>query len=494
MYRKAKDMAEFDYKAFRRLLSTAVGTRTNIDFAHASGISAEHLSRMFNAPSDSLHRPTLKTLTKIAGASRGAVSLAELCNVCGYELPPVQSRIFPTTKEVEKTATDQVRSVIGDMFKDTGAYCKKAKANGLLNDTTLLAFTTSLMNWLISRYNKNVEITYRLDDEETAKDVNGYYFSYEPMEDGAKVAIIRVSLSAPELKTRSFESYIFIEYKGMDWLDDKSEPVYIGDDDMGRTQPYHEYDVSEKVRIFSVSCSKNFYGVDNYHHIFDADEKTRHFKKQTHIETALLLAKESGAKDIDKTAFYYNMLMLTGNSNEIPALEKVCKKQRPCSVDGLGFYYDNVSAELVKRFILRHKSAFVTSKEEEEVWEKVANGRFSTLAELRSALDGIASYYSSGADDNVGIAIANIIYRETNISVENWSDIPNEKGKKLYPEYENRSSVMICDAPIWQEKNETMSNLTEDTAQVILDEYASELGQRVGFTYFLMNVDDDWEN
>ena len=62
-----------EYPKFKALLRSAIGARTQAQFANETGISAEHLSRMLNSPA--IHRPNKGTLLKIAAAASNGVDV-----------------------------------------------------------------------------------------------------------------------------------------------------------------------------------------------------------------------------------------------------------------------------------------------------------------------------------------------------------------------------------------------------------------------------------
>jgi transcriptional regulator with XRE-family HTH domain len=77
-----------DRNTFRRLLTQAIGPRTQKNFAELCGMTPPYLNRLLH--SDSVV-PTMETLTRIADHAYDGVTFAALCKACGLE-PAVMER------------------------------------------------------------------------------------------------------------------------------------------------------------------------------------------------------------------------------------------------------------------------------------------------------------------------------------------------------------------------------------------------------------------
>lgn len=99
-------MPRGEYKKFRDLLRGGIGSRTQKAFSDETGVTPEHLSRMLNQPV--ISRPSLTTLRKLA-KKLDTVTLSELKEACGYEIPPVD----PLVPEVETAVADYFTRAAG---------------------------------------------------------------------------------------------------------------------------------------------------------------------------------------------------------------------------------------------------------------------------------------------------------------------------------------------------------------------------------------------
>lgn len=83
----------FDQDAFITLLKTAIGHRTQKEFASEASISIGHLSRMLKKHYDTA--PTPRSLQLIAAAADNGVTYEDLAKACGYILPsPINPGIY----------------------------------------------------------------------------------------------------------------------------------------------------------------------------------------------------------------------------------------------------------------------------------------------------------------------------------------------------------------------------------------------------------------
>lgn len=109
----------FDKAEFASLLKKAIGTRKQVEFAEAAGISKEHLSRFINQRLDAA--PSADTLNRIAQQTT-AVSISDLYAAAGYTM--------------------------GE-FSEDNISSKEARAIKLINATLVSALTKFGTSWTI---------------------------------------------------------------------------------------------------------------------------------------------------------------------------------------------------------------------------------------------------------------------------------------------------------------------------------------------------------
>lgn len=117
-------LMDVDYEVFHKLLKTAIGGRTQRQFAEECGITPTYLNRLLHTDTIT---PTPETLTKIAEHSE--VLMGDLMRACGY---PVQSafeqyeielaspRPLPLTPFTAEISIDVVQNVLQPEIIDRG--------------------------------------------------------------------------------------------------------------------------------------------------------------------------------------------------------------------------------------------------------------------------------------------------------------------------------------------------------------------------------------
>lgn len=455
----------YDVERFKSLLKTAIGSRTNVAFAQEANISTEHLSRILNNPQK--HRPTRSTLNKIAGASLGTVSLNTLEEVCGYIPTKLKER-----KDVSGTNFRKDAGIIYKEIRDTAvSVFENAKGKVM----TVNTFVDGLMKKIMSdkeKYGDNMgEIAYSVEDfrgfQNNGIDID-YDESMDMMSEEGIWLVFCISFSLSTMNSNTFETLFFVRIETLDGEDDDERCI----------------DYDEKVKLIAMKCENGFYSIKNKSVISDGDnDYFRSLRRKMVSETAQYAALHSDEEENE-------MLIELGflfKDKDICEKHGIVCNTRPCSVEGVGFYVDNLLPSQVRKFIIRHHEAFVRSDDEQEMYTNILINDTPTLSKLRQILKDVVSYNADGAAscDIIAVAIANIIYRETGIEVEPWGDREG-RYKALY---KNRESVMITSSFVWDKGNEVMRGLTENTARVILDTYASEFGRKVEDTFFVMEID-----
>ena len=456
----------YDVERFKNLLKTAIGSRTNVAFAQEANISTEHLSRILNNPQK--HRPTRSTLNKIAGASLGTVSLNTLEEVCGYTPTKLKER-----KDVSGT---NFRKDAGIIYKEIRDTAVSAFENAEGKVMTVNAFVDEMMKRIMSnkeKYGDNMgEIAYSVEDFRGLPASYDNYIDYDESmgilnEEGIWL-VFCISFSLSTMNSNTFETQFFVKIETLDGEDDDERDI----------------DYGEKVKLIAMKCENGFYSIKNKSVISDGDnDYFRSLRRKMVSETAQYAALHSDEEENE-------MLIELGflfKDKDICEKHGIVCNTRPCSVEGVGIYVDNLLPSQVRKFIIRHHEAFVRSDDEQEMYTNILVNDTPTLNKLRQILKDVVSYNADGATgcDIITVAIANIIYRETGIEVEPWGD----KEGKYNDLFKNRESVMITSSFVWDKGNEVMQGLTENTARIILDNYASEFGRRVEDTFFVMEID-----
>ena len=126
---------------FRTLLMKAIGSRTQKTFAEEAGISPSHLSRMLSL--DEATVPTRKTLQKIASASEGRVSLAQLERVCGY---PISAPATPqdTSIDFRKRIQNEVQNIKQGLMEFRNKATTYESAEAMFDAVSMLYCTVDV--------------------------------------------------------------------------------------------------------------------------------------------------------------------------------------------------------------------------------------------------------------------------------------------------------------------------------------------------------------
>lgn len=103
----------YNIEKFRKLLRTAIGDRTQKDFAAVAGLSHTNLNRMLNVDTNGI--PSETSLCKIAQASQGRVTIHQLYAACGYDVKNIKTN--------EKTDADADMPVLSEDSPDGAKKC-----------------------------------------------------------------------------------------------------------------------------------------------------------------------------------------------------------------------------------------------------------------------------------------------------------------------------------------------------------------------------------
>lgn len=123
----------YDMNKFRELLSAAIGSRRQNEFAEVSGISKSRLNHLLN--DDTIGQPQKVTLQKIAEASQGRVTEGQLLSACGYPVSPVQELDALPAKEAHIRIAKELRKGVMEF---AGVAAKYASLDDMLETVELL--------------------------------------------------------------------------------------------------------------------------------------------------------------------------------------------------------------------------------------------------------------------------------------------------------------------------------------------------------------------
>jgi transcriptional regulator with XRE-family HTH domain len=421
------------YEEFKKLLRAAIGPdRTQAEFAQETGISPEHLSRMLN--SREISRPSRNTLAKIAGhAFRASVTLSDLLSACGYKeaveapTPDTADDIQIRVKKVLDTMADGLREMSGKMVPYDNVYDFLKMIDMLYTDCP---------------------VSYDISDP----------VSLEKPVDGAEMYCnVETSWAEKYYSARFGFGIYFTETKGGKVL--VCAPEFSMDELVKRGSDA----AREADGLIDVEDTPDYVCVVKYKNL---PRRTSADKLTAQTVERMMELKES-FPDLSNEELL--MRIIFGDPN---------RKQRPMSVEGRGFYVDDVPDYIVINFLNSHKDAFVRSEKEQEIYEKVTSG-----TPLEEAFHG----YGRLAADNIDCwqsAVANIMTRETGIGFAFWScDSEDEQ-------FGNRACIMFTAELPWY-YNEVEKELSYDSLSAAADRYARELRCEYSECYHLMMVDAD---
>lgn len=422
-----------EYPLFRNLLITAIGDRSQAEFAKRSGISPEHISRMLN--NSYINRPSLSTLRKIAGNANGGITLDELKSACGYEESTSKIRENETGEEfiervrvkaLERASyleaivdfTDFEESYWTSIYDFVSSLFKDIEIGIKVGDTTTISATDHIygcmvtLSWGEDEYYAEAHMVVHFHEDEPGdeilKVIDGAYFSAK-------------SLTPLNNTPRN---------KGIQYLPEDEECLAV-----------------ENTVYKGISCIIWYRRIGSIS--TRADSNVRKARRNREI------------KDI--------MDANPGISSS-EALLKMIFDERPnrylTSVEGYGFYVDNMPDYIARRFLEAHQGTYVQAEDDKETFERIKSGE--------TPEDGFIE------------EIAKVMRRETGIKFCAWEKDDLEKGNSLCNT--NRSCIML-EKLMPFEMNETEKNLSCQSLQQIIDRYAAELHCEVDWCVYYMMTD-----
>jgi transcriptional regulator with XRE-family HTH domain len=429
-------MAEkYKFPQFQDLLWTAIGpNRTQAEFATETGITKEHLNRMLNQ--SEIHRPSITTLTKIAGHAYGGITLNELKVSCGYDVEE---------SDEKKSAENPVDRAYKSARTLVNGFQEMASKNTIYED--LYGFI-DIVNMLYAEES----FSYKIGDEcECNSDQKAA---------AENCAIVTVTWNAVGYTGwTDILVYYCVTQKGSVIVTDVSA---------------EEKDLMQHFsNMFSPLPNDKFYDW-HLHHVEGLNFVLK-TKKENSKAADLATNKKFLARVRD--------IMKDKNISEKEAIVVALfgdpdRPTRISTVEGVGFCIDDVPEYVIINFLHNHKDTFCKTEKESEMFEKLTTG---------TPMSEVFTSYSTEArcagDDHWGVAAVNIMYRETGIRFELWED-----SHHMYP-YENRSLIMFSQSMPYH-LNDAEKELSHDSLIQILDRYARELRSEVeDGCYFMMDFD-----
>lgn len=164
---------------FKELLKTAIAQYpTQKDFAEASGISSEHLSRMLSDAYKS--KPNAATLYRIAEASKGVVPLTSLLMSCDYEDANNMASVlsYANSFQMTKRRNEESHSLRPALRKQCMLSCRKLIFHSLYD------FALSVVSAVSSEldFKIGIEEKCRIKEKEYAEFCSAISF-YDKVED-----------------------------------------------------------------------------------------------------------------------------------------------------------------------------------------------------------------------------------------------------------------------------------------------------------------------
>ena len=436
--------------AFRRLLKRAQGGRTQADFAKNGGMSAATLSRFLS--SDDIPAPNISTLRRIAGAAENGVTLRELLHACGYGGGTVQEIIKDAVgaelgKRKELSINERVDAGIEDI---------RQGLSGLTEDRPY--FTRDLAEYL-----DTVNMLYAVEDVSYEVEQTGILAEPDArFPEAEEYAVVNISFSDTEFstfsafavfytKTSMGKMYVYGAASDYNTLSGFGSGIAQEVEEMSYGNPEVDLGVMDPIRVW-------------------ADKREKGFEKKDGENFYRRVKEISEGKGI---SFKEAMVEALFGPSDRP--------QRILSVEGTGFYTDDIRKSRVKDFLTAHRDTFCRSEAEEDIMQALEAG-----ADITGLFKGYSGDFGDTMEDGWGTAVSNVIFRETDIRVEYWYD--RNKGDE--EKYRNRPCLMFAQGEVWW-FNETEKALTRKSLRIILDSYARELGAEVEGCHFLMEIDED---
>ena len=156
--------------------------------------------------------------------------------------------------------------------------------------------------------------------------------------------------------------------------------------------------------------------------------------------------------------------------------------QRLSSVEGMGIWLPlTLPPRIFADFLGNHRLSFIKSDFEQSLYDRIISGEDANYIFSGSDYELDGSEY---ACDHWGVAVANIMRRETGLSFDVCVADPDDK-------FSNRSCILFPERNPWL-YNEKEKRLSRNMLYQILDRYALELRlQAAKNCYYVFNWDDD---
>ena len=320
-----------EYKEFRTLLRKAIGDNPQAVFARKAGISAQHLNRMLN--NAEIHKPSIDTLRKIAGAAEDGVTLSELKAVCGYDS---ESETSAMAKRKELLPPQRARACIDDIKKGLDSMANDIMYRSLdeFIDSVLMLFAVE-------------DISYRIMepvDTDTQPDLENYAGKF-----GEKGCAVVMSFATPQFSVEFVFGVFYAESQRAVFITNvsfDSEALLLLGNDLALEADAEELDLGYIYKITPV-------------------------RKKLPIPSPSFNDKLSPEEKLLKVIF----------SSDAP-------KRLVCE-EGAGFYVTDIPQFVFDRFFENHKEALTRSNAGKKAYEKY-------LADGSSAFESFHSECGAG--------------------------------------------------------------------------------------------------
>lgn len=97
---------KMDGAKYKELVKRAIGKRTQKDFASFAGLSQYSITRLMNSPDDKVPVPRIETIKRIANASEGRVTEAQLLSASGLTTEPIAGPVVADEENGRKAQND----------------------------------------------------------------------------------------------------------------------------------------------------------------------------------------------------------------------------------------------------------------------------------------------------------------------------------------------------------------------------------------------------
>lgn len=349
-----------DNKKFQELLIKAIGERNKSVFAAAAGMTKEYISRALRE--DFSYTPSRKMLKKIAGASERRVGYTELLEACGYDVETALEEDM--NEKFDRSGPAAVSKAVEDFIEGFTIACAKGNRYESVEDLADYVYTL----W----GSGDVKFTYGAERD----------FGDSAHKDADCSMLITISQANPDGSSFILEVvvwYMLLQKNGICTVGASFDPATLMRSGSGLYRKWYKkeqpaafsYSVEDEAEKWISSKSKAVHSRKGnmmymtvsvvkedriYEYTLVAEDKTTDEQKQAHEEKIKeYMERGMSREEAEKAA-------LLGDP-DVPRKIK--------TMEGIGFYLDEIDDAAIAKFLITHGEAFARSDGEMELAARV---------------------------------------------------------------------------------------------------------------------------